>query len=694
LTFFPERVVRAGLASLLLNVAAAPRRFTSSLFHINRKFINGTVFLALLALVSSALAQYSARTDVVVTQPDAKPLPTWSGPSGASTNRYDALYQNVRMTRCTDANTNPGNLDASYFAGEGGSAQKNIWDVDDTLFMFSDLNGDDFLMRFNGAAGSCSPVQASGGGLFAISSGVFSKADPVGGPYTFYDFQWPNPLQVSVISISASGNPTVEAVVADFAPALYQLGLSAWPGERKSVALGTVTKPTVNNSGGYAFQAIVGGKTGSSQPNWNATQIPYGATGLNPIRDGTVTWENVDVITNASPYVDPGGVEVSDRYIAESVGFNPNGQDYGVWAVIYDKTANEFYQLNTWTGIETDYTCSGGSGYNCSGGTWSSTVIGRNPNDRFTWHENGLLFSGNAFVLTPGYCQSCVATAPEVWAAGSATVIAQYPNSGGHFAAGYQHLANQAENNDYYSERAVSAPATQVSIWAPNPCSGTGSAGPPYSPPPPWPYPACFPLLDSHFGWQFNKGQDQEPIIGTGTVGETGYDYYPSASPWQYEVLGVSTCGPASGQASCADGYSTDTVWRFGRTLTFGTEPNFYAAISSSSVSQTGKYIAVTSDGLGSMGSTSGANSCNEGFSWAAGHSYAANTLITPVVNNNLLYTFQNSAACISGSGDDPSWSQDGTTNVTDSTCTWVPQSIANCRSDVVVYTLGQREPQ
>ncbi len=52
------------------------------------------------------------------------------------------------------------------------------------------------------------------------------------------------------------------------------------------------------------------------------------------------------------------------------------GQDTGFWMLQYDATVNVYHLLNTATGIWTDWTCVGGSGYNCSGGTWQGTTIG------------------------------------------------------------------------------------------------------------------------------------------------------------------------------------------------------------------------------------------------------------------------------------------------------------------------------
>ncbi len=53
------------------------------------------------------------------------------------------------------------------------------------------------------------------------------------------------------------------------------------------------------------------------------------------------------------------------------------GQDTGFWIIVYDATLNIYHLLNTLTGIAVDWGCTGGTGYNCSGGTWASNTVGQ-----------------------------------------------------------------------------------------------------------------------------------------------------------------------------------------------------------------------------------------------------------------------------------------------------------------------------
>jgi hypothetical protein len=641
-----------------------------------------------------------SRTDEKVTQPDAGSAISFGGIRGANTTVIDPIYNNVKMVRCTDANTDSSNISVSYYAGLGGSAEKNIWNVDDTAVLVSNLSGANIFERFNPSTYTCSPITASGAGLFYVNGGVFSKADRAGGPYTYYDFQWPTPFQVSEISIPASGVPSIESVVADFSPALYQTGVPAWPGPSQTVSVGQVINPVDDNPNVYLFQAIAPGQTGAAEPDWNSTVTAFQQTqtgGSSKITDGTVTWKNVGHATSDSPYVDVGGVEVGDRYIAESVSLD-GGQDSGTWTMVYDRSANVIYQYNTFSGIETDFTCQRGNGYSCAGGAWVASVVNTAPfSDHFLWHENQLALDGRHLILVMSYCLQCNSSGsyPDVWQPGSATVNEMVPYGEGHMATGFSHIANQDGANDYYAVRAYSDLSNYTALWQPNPCTNTNDAVPPYPDPP------CYPVFDTHLSWIFNKGEDQEPIIGVGDVGAMYVNEYPSVSPWQYEVIGISSCGTSSDQAACPSGYPSDTVWRFARTFNFGTEVshtgtgNFYSAISSGTVSQSGRFYALTTTGNGTMGATNGASNCAGGYSWSPGFFYEAGRQITPVdfpvngssYNNPALFTFRTSSACTSGSSE-PSWSQDGITPVPDSTCTWIPAGIADCRSDVVIVGL------
>ena len=52
------------------------------------------------------------------------------------------------VARITDAATNPGIMNRTYTAGQGGSSDANIWNVDSTLLFIYDTGGGMFPMTF------------------------------------------------------------------------------------------------------------------------------------------------------------------------------------------------------------------------------------------------------------------------------------------------------------------------------------------------------------------------------------------------------------------------------------------------------------------------------------------------------------------------------------------------------------------
>jgi hypothetical protein len=68
----------------------------------------------------------------------------------------------------------------------------------------------------------------------------------------------------------------------------------------------------------------------------------------------------------------------TNSYGNANVGYSgySNDQGTGIWSLEYDAVTNIYHLLNTASGVWTDWICSGGTGYNCSGGTITPTVVG------------------------------------------------------------------------------------------------------------------------------------------------------------------------------------------------------------------------------------------------------------------------------------------------------------------------------
>ena len=475
------------------------------------------------------------------------------------------------------------------------------------------------------------------------------------------------------------------------------LPLSRWPGANQGVPLSTkIQPPLTRDAGKYIFKATVAGSTGSSQPTWcqttsctvsdgTVTWTNVGASST--ITDGTVTWVKVGP-TGTQTWDAIAGIERSDQVFGIAVSYS-SSQDTGVWALAYDSLNNRMYQLNTYTKIETDYVCVSGTGFNCAGGTWTP-----NPphmlsgSDNITIHNILLSLDGTTMEITCGIYGGPCTSANKLWYVGTGSWGEITVDTDGHDWMGYTHRVNQgaggqgdAATQKYFTIRDNNNVGTTYPYWHFSPCTDVALTNPPY------PHPPCYPQFDEHLSWIYNKGSDEEPTIGATFVNGNAY---PAVSPWQFEIIGVSSCG-LTGEPACPSGYPSNTTWRFGRTFNFNyksTGSNFYALASIGALSQTGNYYALTSMGLGTMGSTAGSNSCAEGFSWAKSFNYRNGAEITPYSQSaNYTFSASCSGSCASGSTE-PVWSRDGVTPVTDNQVTWTPIGQANCRSDILIYKL------
>ena len=75
-----------------------------------------------------------SRSDLKVTQPDAKPVPDFGGPRGEGPVFHDPLYNDVEIVRCTNAFSNPAQPNGNYSVGLGGAGDKNSWNTDNTFY--------------------------------------------------------------------------------------------------------------------------------------------------------------------------------------------------------------------------------------------------------------------------------------------------------------------------------------------------------------------------------------------------------------------------------------------------------------------------------------------------------------------------------------------------------------------------------
>jgi hypothetical protein len=709
-----------------------------------------------------------SRSDLKVTQPDAKPVPDFGGPRGEGPVFRDPLYNDVEIVRCTNAFSNPAQPNGNYSVGLGGAGDKNSWNTDNTLLQITGSSGVPLIFHFDPNAKRCRPVCAdgsddahcAGSGLYVTKPGVFSRVDA----YRYYAFPSSAAPGTKVLAVTLHPGkpPSIAGVSADFAPALYKgtnpdwrtnakvelcdviqpthnndagfelfqavtagvsgkeepswtnavepyrsrnhtpLPLPEWPGAKQTVAPETKIQPALTrNRGKFVFKATVGGNTGEGAPEWcqspgcrvnDGSVVWMNMSASSTITDGTVTWAKVGR-TGKETWISVAGVEDSDHVFGMGISYSypASAQDTGVWVVAYNNTENKIYQLNTYTKIETDFVCTSGTGYDCKGGAWKrlpSKLI--SSSDNITVHATSMALDGKSIdVVCGAYAGPCNSGINKLWHFGTGTWDEVAKNGDGHSVLGHSHFVNEgagagadAPTQKYLTIRSQHNAGSVWPLWKVSPCSDVSQVRAPFTHPP------CYPQFEQHLSWTYNRGHDEEPIIGATYING---NRYPAVSAWQYEIIGISACG-REGEAPCPNGYPRDKIWRFGRTFNFNYKPggtSFNALASIGTLAQSGRYYALTSMGLGTMGATNGAKECHHGFSWAKSFEYQNGAQTTPHTHNprNLTFVAHCERECISGQTE-PEWAQDEKTAVRDHDIVWVPAGVANCRSDVLIYKL------
>ena len=484
-----------------------------------------------------------------------------------------------------------------------------------------------------------------------------------------------------------------------------------WTPSNAYATLGTIIQPTVNNPLNCAFKLTVAGTstTSGSEPTWSTlVQGVCNPPSNGQITDGTAKWRNLgggasftfqltssggtsggstpgftpnfntptsdngltwtNTGLNASPpWQSFAGIsQDSTRYCSA---FSTNGygntgnynnyngdQGTGVYASCYSNTLNQFFLLNTLTGIQSTVTCVGGTGYNCAGGTQSKltaqgtvSAIASQPCPYFIHNDKGSVGLDYTTVANqgpiPGGSGSCIG-APVVWTAFAtfnATTSAQlYPFKLNHWAMMNTHVVNLGQNTGYNGGFASGAytqfiplnnpggmPAITWQVGSPwtNPCDINGVWFP-NDPNPPCDLANAY---DSHFGSAFNPGgADTAPVCGT------IYNYATLAPPPVAAYQGEEVCVSTNPSWTFGSPIPQYTVWRFTHNFNSGGNIDFDIQFSISQMSNDGKYLAFGSDWWNpatqtcTLGSVTGTSSSLCGVPWVAGTAYAVGNMVNP----------------------------------------------------------------
>jgi hypothetical protein len=437
---------------------------------------------------------------------------------------------------------------------------------------------------------------------------------------------------------------------------------------------GTVKWGGTSAQGSFVYQLISsGGTSGSSTPAF----VPI-STGhpdmLTQVSDNGLTWINVGpnvvVIGGSVGWTDfawqsKDGTENCMGISTNNYGWltGPQGgnlsnyqgeqQGTGIYMVCYKTTTNIYVLYNTATGIMSTTTCSGGTGYLCTGGTWNMSPVGATTAITAAscggggFLHAGKSSSGDDYVTMPLQTSTNCSSAPGnpvVWkpfSSFNSTTSAQVLVGGlNHYGPGYSHLVNVGQSGSFnggftggaYSQiYDLSNPTAIPNVsWLVSTCDTRH-----YTPGIVYTNPPCefADAYDQHTSWAAAAigGVDAGPACGSFlnllTLNPNPY------APWQGEEMCFSTTpnwvygGSTTGQQQ----------WRFTHSFNSGTNSNFSVQFSISQVSVDGAYMAWGTDDLCGFGNTAGTSAALYptgttlcGQNWQPSFSYSTGVLINP----------------------------------------------------------------
>lgn len=424
--------------------------------------------------------------------------------------------------------------------------------------------------------------------------------------------------------------------------------------QTKAEGGGTAVWRNIGNSGGFTFQLTsAGGTSGNAAPD-------FGTGGGHPdllsaVSDGPLTWTNTGTMLAPRWKSFAGVAKDSNRFCSafssnayghpSHYDLDNGGQGTGIFVGCYDFTLNQFVLLNTATGIQSRTSCSGGTGYACTGGTLSKlTAVGNaypaiTSNCRFEVHNAKGGSTLDYIVVAKqgnlaGSCNGQNLLAWQPFAPFDANNLQIYNAVSNHWTIGKKLLVNVGDQSQVGytsgaytvlldSANATAVPKTSWQAGTPHTeaCDvhGVWSPGDRHLP--------CLfaDAYDSHTAfWHGPLDDDTGPVCGT------MYNYATLApepvAPYQGEEVCIST----QPNWNVGDPIGRYRVWRFTHTFATGGNAFFDTQFAISQLSQDGKFLAFSSDWNCTLGSTAGTADSLCGPPWVAGTNYAAGQMINP----------------------------------------------------------------
>lgn len=473
-----------------------------------------------------------------------------------------------------------------------------------------------------------------------------------------------------------------------------------WQVTYSNFVSGDIIVPLLNNTNNCSYKLVTTGITGAVEPNWDASNC---SPAFGTITDGTAKWRplgglptfifqminnngtsggtiphlipvatghpDLDTIAtdnvlnwqNMGLSIQPvwnsiSGMDVTDSRVC--AGFSTNGYGYlgsyintnagqgsGIFAVCYDNNLGEYVLINTLSGIESLVTCTGGTGYNCSGGTFSMAPLGQvtsfvncgffihNFKGNSTMDYPAMTVQGNpiptgCFPSNPG--QNEFIWAPFIPFDVVATMQPVY-GSVNHIAIGQKKLINIGQNTNtfgfstgvYGNVYDLMNPFLLSDVfvnWQPFPCDTVWL---PNNVNPPCQLSLAY---DSHLSQAFNPtaSPDVSPVCGN--VYNLATLAPPPVAAYQGEFICVSTSPTWTNGGTIGN----QTQWRFAHNFCTGGNSFFDVQFCVSQLSSKGDFGAFGSDWNCTLGDTTGLTTNLCGPPWVGGSTYILNQLVNP----------------------------------------------------------------
>jgi len=540
---------------------------------------------------------------------------------------YDKTFgltaEGNQIVRCTYPDTNAKN-NLPYGIGFGGSGDMNQIGKSVTVpisyrLILGDSEGWNYPFTYtpDPIHPRCEPTYPIGS--FKVTDGSFSWLTP----HLYYAFGGYS-FVINAIDLGSIRLPE-RKTIANFQQILPRNGPD-WPGPNQSAALGSIIRPVNNNPGRYLYQATCApGRTNCFSGSAAGTPPNFSQVVMTDTVDGSVVWRNIGIGFNgAATWYAVGGASTDDDVFVKS--FSDEGGQGGpgaIFVAVYKRSDNIYYLYNVGTGIISYLSCTDGSGYTCSGGSWTRTIIGMTDlPDRYFLHNLKISKNGKWLLLELDSCafQTCsiIPGGPGmyIWQISTTSTkvskITSHP--WGHWTTGFHLLVNQdGDTGVNLNGRTFEYPENQFSLnyfWLSMPQSLGNEA---------------------HPSWNYNDGSDTTPVC----TATSAFDW-PYTIPWQNEVICYGT-NPNPDCASSGHGACRTSVKRFFHTYNPSTcdeDNNFNSCYGIGALSQDGKYYAFTSNWGDTLGSISkgghGPRSCNGAFNFQPNHRYEVGDIFEP----------------------------------------------------------------